>query len=105
VELAAVIGQRVEDDDHVLAGLGHLVEVEDRAALDRAGHGPVLPLGVAALDQPPPDQIVGRGLVVARHGDEGPARARAAIASTKRDLPQPVGPLSRTGSRSWRARR
>ncbi len=83
VELAAVIGQRVEHDDHVLARLGDLVEVEDRPLPNRARHRTVLPCRVAALHEPAPEEIGGAGLLVAGDRDQRPlqlARHRLDVA-------------------------
>ena len=46
---AAVVGQRVQDDRHVLPGLHHLVEIADPALAHRPGQWAVEPDGLAAL--------------------------------------------------------
>ena len=50
-QLATMVGQRVEHDRCVLAGLDDLVEVADRAFAHGARERPVDPAGVAAVDQ------------------------------------------------------
>jgi hypothetical protein len=98
-ELAPVIGERVEHDDHVLARLRDLVEIEHRARAHRARDGTVLPHGLAAAHQPAPEQIRRARLVVARDGDEralelvGHRLDEARLAAAGRPLEQDRQPL------------
>ena len=67
-----MVGQWMDHDRRVLAGLDDLVEVTDRAL----AHGPrqraVDPLRLTAAQQETPDEIGGRQVVVAGDGDERP---------------------------------
>ena len=61
----------------------------------------VEPHGVAAADEITAGEIAGRQVVVTGHGDEGPSEPPG-HALDERVFPQPVGPLSMTGSRrTW----
>ena len=97
---AAVVGERVQDDRHVLPGLDHLVEIADPALAHRPGERAVEPDGLAALEQVAAGQV-GRGQVVmagdrvqppaelGRHvGDEaGLAAAGRALEQQRQPLP------------------
>ena len=97
---APVVGERVEDDGHVLARLHHLVEIADAALAHGAGQRPVRPDRLAALEKIAAGEV-GRGeIVVAGDGVQRQAEP-GAMCATNRVLPQPVGPLSSSGSR-WR---
>ena len=72
VDAATKVGEWMQDDDHVRAGLGHLVQVENRVLSYCPCDRTVLPYGVATADQVSAQQIDGRGVVVTRHGDERP---------------------------------
>ena len=119
---AAVVGQGVDEDGGVLARLDDLVQVADGAGLDGAGQRAVDPAGGLALEQVAADEVAGREVLVAGDGDEGQGLVelalgagalrsrrvrgrprRQAMYSTKRVLPQPVGPLRSTGMRSSKA--
>ena len=67
---AAVVGQRVDDDGGVLAGLDNLVEIANGTAAHGAGQGTVDPDGFAAGDEVAPDQVGGGEVVVAGHRDQ-----------------------------------
>ena len=67
-----MVGERVDHDGGVLAGLDDLVEVADRALAHGPGQRAVDPRGLAALEQEAPDEVGGRQVVVARDGDERP---------------------------------
>ena len=70
---AAVVGQRMQHDGDVLAGLHHLIEVADAALAHRAGQRAVGPDGVAALQQVAAGEVGGGQVVVAGDGVERPA--------------------------------
>ena len=69
VQQAAVVGQRVDEDCRVLAGLDDLVEVADAAELDRPGEGAVDPTSARGLQQVAANQVASREVLVTRHGD------------------------------------
>ena len=119
---APVVGEGVDEDGGVLARLDDLVQVADGAGLDGAGQRAVDPARGLALEQVAADEVAGGEVLVAGDGDDGQGLVEAAVAapgrcrvrfsgrprrqamySTKRVLPQPVGPLSSTGMRSSKA--
>ena len=71
-QLPPVIGQRMQHDRGVLAGLDDLVEVADRAVPHRPRQRAVDPFGVAAAQQEPSDEIGGGQVVMAGDGDQRP---------------------------------
>ena len=71
-KLPPVIGQRMQHDRGVLAGLDDLVEIADRAVPHRTGERTVDPFGVAAAQQEASDEIGGGQVVMAGDGDERP---------------------------------
>ena len=93
-KLPAVVGERVEHDGRVLAGLDDLVEVADRALPDGSGERTVDPTRVATLEQVAADEIGGREVVVTCDGDERPTEVvghrldEAGLAATGRPLEQ-----------------
>ena len=48
---AAVVSERVDEDDSILARLDDLVEVADRAEADGLGERTICPHGLVAFDQ------------------------------------------------------
>ena len=97
---AAVVGQRVEHDGDVLAGLDHLVEIADAAIADRTGQRAILPHGFAALDQPAAGQIGGGEIVMAGDGGQRCCEARGhmgdetGLAAARRALDQQRKPVA-----------
>ena len=79
VERAAVIGQRMQDGQRIVAGLDHLVEIADRAGLDRPGERSVGPHDVAAGDHEPADEIGAGQIVVAADRDDRPSQQQAHV--------------------------
>ena len=66
-----MVGQRVDDDGGVLAGLDDLVQVADRPGAHGSREWAVHPDGLVAGQQVAPDEVGGRQVLVARHRDEG----------------------------------
>ncbi len=97
VQGAAVIGQRVQDGQRVVAGLDDLVEVADGTGLDRPGQRPVGPDDVAAGDHEAADEVGAGQVVVAADGDDGPAQQRHPCARPDGSCRIPLGPVSITG--------
>lgn len=97
---AARIGQRVNDDRGVLAGLHHFVQVADAAVAHGQGQRAVVPGRAVGIQQVAAHQVGGRHVLVAGQRDQGRLSAHA-MYSTKRVLPQPVGPLRMSGMRCW----
>ena len=56
---AAVIGERMQDNRHILSGFDDFVEVADGTFAHRAGQRSINPFGFAAFQQVAPDQIGG----------------------------------------------
>ena len=119
---AAVVGEGVDEDGGVLAGLDDLVQVADGAGLDGAGQRAIDPARRLAFEEVAADEVAGGEVFVAGDGDDGQGLVEVAVGrcrlacwtsrgrprrqamySTKRVLPQPVGPLRRTGMRSSNA--
>ena len=69
-EDAAVVGERMDQDDGVLARLDHLVEVADRAVADGAGERTVDPDRLVALDEVATHQVAAGQVLVAGHRDQ-----------------------------------
>ncbi len=65
IERAAVVGERMQDGQRIVAGLDDLVQIADGAGLHRAGQRPVGPHHVAAGDHEPAHQIRAGQVVVA----------------------------------------
>ena len=65
---AAVVGERMQHDGHVLARLDDLVEIADAALSHRAGERAVRPDRVAALQQVAAGEVGGGEIVVAGDG-------------------------------------
>ena len=76
---AAVVGEGVDENRGVLAGLDHLVEVEDGAGFDGARHGAVDPAGAGGVQQVTPDEVAGGQVFVASNGDEGQLRSTGGL--------------------------
>ena len=70
VEDSPVVGQRMDDDRRILAGLDDLVQVADAPMPHRQRQRAVLPDGLVVLEQEPPDQVGGGQVFVARHRDQ-----------------------------------
>ncbi len=69
-QTAAVVGERVDDDDRVFAGLDDLVEIADRTVANSGRQRAVVPDCFFALEQKAADEI-GRGeVLVTGDGDE-----------------------------------
>ena len=79
VQRAAVVGQRVQDRQRVVARLDDLVEVADRAGLDGSGEGSVGPHHVAAGDHEAADEIGTGEVVVAADGHHGSLQQHAHV--------------------------
>ena len=98
---AAVVGERMQHHDRVLPRLDDLVQIADRARAHRARERPVLPDGRRGRTRKRPT----RSLAVRSSWQETVTSgrpSRQAMCSTKRVLPQPVGPLSMTARlRAW----
>ena len=97
---AAVVGQRVQDDRHVLPRLHHLVEVADAALAHGAGQRAVEPDRLAALEQVAAGEV-GRGQVVVAGDRVQPAAQprrhvgdEAGLAAAGRPLEQERQPLA-----------
>ena len=101
-ELAAMVGQWMQHDRRVLAGLDDFVEVADGAL----AHGPrqraIDPLRFTAAQQEPSHEIRGRQVVMAGDGDERPVEVvghrleEARLAAPRRSLEQrPTCPVGR----------
>ena len=71
----SVIGQRVQNDDRVLARLDHFVEIADRSFAHRPGQRAVLPHGFVVADQEAADQVARGQVVMAGHRDQRPPQA------------------------------
>ena len=99
-----MVGQRMDEHGGVLAHLDNLVEVAKRATPHRLGQRSVNPYRLVSLDEVAADEVAAGQVLVAGDGDEfGGAMGRPrrwAMCSTKRVLPQPVGPFSSTGRRA-----
>jgi len=99
---AAVVGERVDQDDRVLPRLDDLVEVADGAVLDGLAERAVHPDRLVALDQVAADQVAAGQVLVAGDGDQvvrepvvrGPAQRvrhvldEARLAAARRALQQ-----------------
>ena len=103
-ELAAMVGERVDDHRGVLAGLHDLVQITDGALAHGPGQRPVHPGRLPALQQVAPHQI-GRGQVlVTRHGDQIPAQLvghrlhEAGLPAARRALQQHRQAAARRGA-------
>ncbi len=97
---AAVVGQRMQHDDGVLAGLDHFIQVADRALANRPGERAIGPAGALVSDQEAADQVAGGEVVMAGDGDQRPVEApghvldEAGLAAARRPLEhyrQPAG--------------
>jgi hypothetical protein len=95
-QLAARIGQRMDEHRGVGTRLDHFVQIADRAEAHGACQRAVLPARAVVIQQEAADQVARAEVFMAGDGDQRPAE-RQAMYSTKRVLPQPVGPLSMTG--------
>ena len=76
---AAVVGQRMQHHGDVLAGLDHLVQVEDRAFAHGARERAVAPARAAAGDQVAPGQVHRAQVVVAADRDQRPLQAHGHV--------------------------
>ena len=79
IESAAVIGQRMQDGQRVVACLHDLVQIADGAGLDRSGERPVGPHHVAAGHHEAADEIGAGQVVVAADRDHGPSQQQAHV--------------------------
>ena len=95
---AARVGERMDHHGGVLAGFDDFVEIANRPVADRQRQRPVVPDGSFRREQETAGKVGGSHVLVGGDGDERPA-SRHAMYSTKRVLPEPVGPFSMTGSR------
>ena len=68
---AARIGQRVDDDGGVLAGLHHFVQVADAAMAHGQGQRAVVPGRAVGIQQVAAHQVGGRHVLVAGQRDQG----------------------------------
>ena len=73
-QLPPVVGERVQHDGGVLSRFHHLVEIADGTLAHGPGQRAVDPHRLAAPQQIPADQVRGREVVVAGHGDQRPAQ-------------------------------
>ena len=62
---AAIVGQGMDDDGRVLAGLDDLVEIANGALANGPGQRPIVPDRVVALEQEAADEIGGGQVLVA----------------------------------------
>ena len=91
-EVAAVVGQRVDDDRRISACLDDFVEITNRTGLHRAGQRTVMPDGLRTLDQKTPDQIGTGQVFVTGNGHQrtlqlvGHVFKKAGFAATGRPL-------------------
>ena len=69
-QLAAVVGERMDDDRGVLTGLHDLVEIADRPVPHRPSQRAVDPDGLATPEEEAADQVRRGYVLVARHGDQ-----------------------------------
>ena len=77
--VAAVIGQRMQDRQRVVAGLDDLVQIADRTGLDRSGQRAVGPHDITAGHHESADEIRAGQVVVAADGDHGPLQQHAHV--------------------------
>src|SRR5262249_9189557 len=70
-----VIGQRVDENDRVLAGLYDLVQITNGAVLDRQRKRTVVPYGLVSLEQEAAYQVGRRKVFVAGDGDQRPPQS------------------------------
>src|SRR6185437_1474079 len=69
-EHAAIVGQRMDDDDGILPRLDDLVEIADGAEPRRGGERPVDPHRLFTTNEEAPGEVARREVVVAGDGDE-----------------------------------
>ena len=93
-ELAAMVGEGMQDNRRVLTGLDDLVQVADGTLAYGARQRAVDPRRVAALQEEAPDQVGRRQVVVTGHGDQRPLEVmghgldEAGLAAAGRPLEQ-----------------
>src|SRR6185437_11843287 len=103
-EKLAIVRERMDHDDRVLARLDHLIEITDRADSGSGCKRSVHPDGLTTPNQIPAGEIAGGEIVVACNGDERPAQSpchvihEARLSTSRRTLEQhwktaPVTPL------------
>ena len=93
-KLTAVIGERMDDHDGVLARLHHLVQIADGSVADGPGQRPIHPHRFSALEQEAAHQIRRGHVFVPRNGDQtatelvGHRLDEASLSASRRALQQ-----------------